>query len=83
RDHGLIYRFIPRDVLATDMEVLWLVRGDAESGRDYDPEKLVWLWDVTSRADKTIIERNQLGVLSRHYRPGPFGRMEPGTRQYV
>jgi len=22
-------------------------------------------------------------VLSRHYRPGPFSLMEPGTRQYV
>jgi len=82
-DHGLIYRFIPRDVLRTEMEVIWLVRGDAEAGRDYDPEALTWLWDVTSVADKTIIERNQAGVLSRFYRPGPFSRMEPGTRQYV
>ena len=26
-DHGLIYRFIPRSVDCTDMEVIWLVRG--------------------------------------------------------
>ena len=82
-DHGLIYRFIPRETLLTEMEVLWLVRGDAEAGRDYDPEALTWLWDVTSLADKTIIERNQAGVLSRAYAPGPFSLMEPGTRQYV
>ena len=65
------------------MEVLWLVRGDAEAGRDYDVEALTWLWDVTSIADKTIIERNQAGVLSRAYEPGLFSLMEPGTRQYV
>ncbi len=79
-DHGVIYRFIPRDVLHTEMEVLWLVRGDAH---DVDTDALTWLWDVTSQADKKIIERNQAGVLSRAYRPGPFSRMEPGTMQYV
>jgi len=82
-DHGLIYRFIPREVLRTEMEVIWLVRGDAEEGQDYDPQALTWLWDVTSLADKAIIERNQQGVLSRAYRPGPFSLMEPGARQYV
>jgi Rieske 2Fe-2S family protein len=82
-DYGVIYRFIPRDVCHTEMEVLWLVRGDAVAGRDYDPAALAWLWDVTSQADKAIIERNQAGVLSRAYRPGPFSLMEPGTRQFV
>ena len=82
-DYGVLYRFIPRGVLDTDMEVIWLVNGNAEAGRDYDPETLTWLWDVTSLADKKIIERNQAGVLSRAYRPGPFSLMEPGTKQYV
>jgi len=82
-DYGVIYRFIPRGVLDTQMEVMWLVRGDAQEGRDYDVQRLTWLWDVTSQADKRIIETNQAGVLSRHYRPGPFSLMEPGTRDYV
>jgi Rieske 2Fe-2S family protein len=82
-DYGVIYRFIPRGVLETEMEVLWLVNETAQPGRDYDPETLTWLWDITSQADKKIIERNQAGVLSRAYRPGPFSLMEPGTRQYV
>ena len=82
-DHGLIYRFIPRAGLETEMEVIWLTAGDALPGRDYDPDALTWLWDVTSREDKLIIERNQAGVSSRAYRPGPFSLMEPGTRAYV
>ena len=28
-DHGLIYRFVPKSVDRSDMEVIWLVRGDA------------------------------------------------------
>jgi len=82
-DYGVIYRFLPTSVLETEMEVLWIVDAGAQEGRDYDPEALCWLWDITSLADKQIIERNQLGVLSRAYRPGPFSKMEPATRQYV
>ncbi len=82
-DHGVLYRFIPRATLDTDMEVIWMVRGDAHEGRDYDVEALTWLWDVTSLADKRIIEMNQAGVRSRTYRPGPYSLMEPGTRAYT
>ena len=65
------------------MEVIWLVRGDAVEGRDYDLAALTWLWRVTSVADKAIIETNQAGVASRFYEPGPFSRMEPGAHAYV
>jgi Rieske 2Fe-2S family protein len=82
-DHGVIYRFIPRATLDTEMEVIWLVRGDAREGADFDVEALTWLWDVTSLADKRIIEMNQAGVRSRTYRPGPYSLMEPGTRAYT
>jgi Rieske 2Fe-2S family protein len=82
-DYGVIYRFLPKDVLETEMEVLWIVDGGAAADRGYDPEALSWLWDITSQADKKIIERNQQGVLSRAYRPGPFSRMEPATRLFV
>jgi len=82
-DHGVIYRFAPLSPLATRMEVIWLVAGAAREGVDYDPARLAWLWEVTSLADKTIIERNQAGVKSRAYEPGPFSLMEPGARQYV
>lgn len=82
-DYGVVYRFIPRAALRTEMEVIWLVRGDAQAGRDYDPDQLTWLWHVTSLADKRIIERNQAGVRSRDYHPGPFSLMEPGTAAYV
>ena len=80
-DHGLIYRFIPRSVDSTDMEVIWLVRGGARAGVDYDPGRLTWLWQVTSVADKRIIELNQQGINSRYYEPGPYSEMEQDTRR--
>jgi len=82
-DHGVIYRFIPKTPATCEMEVAWLVRGDARAGVDYDPDKLTWLWKVTSEADKRIIEQNQQGVNSRYYEPGPYTPMEQNTRRYV
>jgi phenylpropionate dioxygenase-like ring-hydroxylating dioxygenase large terminal subunit len=82
-DHGVVYRFIPRSVDRTDMEVLWLVHGEAIAGRDYDTERLNWLWRVTSIEDKQIIERNQQGVNSRYYEPGPYSLQETYTRRFV
>jgi Rieske 2Fe-2S family protein len=82
-DHGLIYRFMPRSVQSTDMEVIWLVRADARAGVDYDVERLTWLWRVTSVADKRIIELNQQGINSRYYEPGPYSEMEQDTRRFV
>ena len=82
-DHVVGYRFTPRACQETDCEVVWLVRGDAEAGRDYDPERLSWLWRVTTEADKTIIEKNQEGVNSRFYRPGPYAPMESFCARFV
>jgi phenylpropionate dioxygenase-like ring-hydroxylating dioxygenase large terminal subunit len=82
-DHGLIYRFVPRSVNRTDMEVIWLVNGAAQAGVDYDLERLTWLWKVTSVADKRIIELNQQGITSRYYEPGPYAPMEQHTASLV
>jgi phenylpropionate dioxygenase-like ring-hydroxylating dioxygenase large terminal subunit len=82
-DHGVVYLFIPREAQKTDMEVLWLVRADAEAGRDYEPARLAWMWDVTSIADKKIIDFNQKGVNSRFYEPGPYTPMEDPARNFI
>jgi phenylpropionate dioxygenase-like ring-hydroxylating dioxygenase large terminal subunit len=82
-DHGLIYRFIPRSADRTVMEALWLVDADAVEGRDYDLERLTWLWRVTSIEDTQIIERNQEGVNSRFYEPGMYSNQEHATSRFV
>jgi len=82
-DHVVIYRFTPLTIDTADCDITWLVRGDAEEGRDYDKEKLTWLWDVTTQADKAIIERNQQGVNSRYYVPGPLSEMEEYSWKFL
>ncbi len=82
-DHVVLYRFTPLTVDTADCDITWLVRGDAEEGKDYDREKLTWLWDVTTHADKAIIERNQQGVNSRYYVPGPLSTMENYTWKFL
>ncbi|HSM68711.1 MAG TPA: hypothetical protein VK830_03280, partial [Xanthomonadales bacterium] len=54
-----------------------------EEGRDYDKDKLTWLWDVTTQADKRIIETNAKGVMSSHYQPGPLSSMETFLGTYL
>lgn len=82
-DHGVIYRFVPLSPSTCAMELIWLVKGDAVEGLDYDVEKLTWLWRVTSEADKRITEDNQKGVNSRFYQPGPYAPSEPNLICYI
>lgn len=82
-DHVVCYVFTPVEHLDSRCEILWLVRNDAEEGRDYDVDDLTWLWDVTTKADKTIIVNNWKGLRSRYYMPGPFSEMERAERIYV
>jgi phenylpropionate dioxygenase-like ring-hydroxylating dioxygenase large terminal subunit len=82
-DHGIIYRFVPRTVQHTEMEVIWLVDQDAVEGKHYDVERLTWLWKTTSVEDKKIVELNQCGVNSRYFEPGPYSLQEPYARRFV
>jgi len=75
-DHAVTYRFTPRALHETECEVAWLIRDDAVEGTDYDVARVTWLWRVTTEADKAIVERNQQGVNSRYYVPGPYAPME-------
>lgn len=82
-DHVVIYRFIPLTADTSECDITWLVNGDAVDGIDYDKSRVTWLWDVTTEADKFIIEHNQQGVNSRYYEPGPYSEMEEFTDRFV
>jgi Rieske 2Fe-2S family protein len=82
-DHVVAYVFTPTDMNNSRCDIYWLVRNDAEAGKDYDVDRLTWLWDVTTQADKSIIINNSKGVHSRYYEPGPFSGMERAERIYI
>jgi phenylpropionate dioxygenase-like ring-hydroxylating dioxygenase large terminal subunit len=85
-DHAVLFQFLPRAVDQTDVTVTWLVDGAATPDA-VDVERMVWLWDVTTLQDKTIIEANAAGVRSRAYVPGPYSKLEqwgiPVTTKYI
>ena len=82
-DHIVIYRFTPVSLDKSECDITWLVNGDAEDGKDYDKEKLTWLWDVTTEADKRIIENNAAGVNSRYYQSGSLSTMEDYLGRFI
>ena len=82
-DHALLTRFTPVSPLETELELTWLVREDAVTGDDYDPEAVCWLWRVTAEQDKRICENNQLGILSSRYQPGPYATTESSVDDFV
>tara|TARA_B100001123_G_C15252653_1_gene1003395 strand:- start:311 stop:1543 length:1233 start_codon:yes stop_codon:yes gene_type:complete len=81
-DFATLFTFIPQSTLHTQVELMWLVHKDAKEGIDYNLEEMIWMWDLTTIADKTIIENNQKGVLSDKYKPGPLSQMEKGLEKF-
>ena len=82
-DHVVVYHFKPLTIDTADCEIIWLVNESAEEGKDYKLDELIWLWDVTTIADKRIIENNQEGVNSRFYEPGPFTKFEDFEQGFI
>lgn len=71
-DHAVLTRVLPIDRRRTATRVTWLVRGDAEEGRDYTLDRLLPFWQLTSEQDWALCERAATGVASPAYRPGPL-----------
>ena len=82
-DYALLVTYMPQSADVTHAVMRWLVRSDAREGVDYDPAKLCWLWDETTKQDKSIIELNAAGVASRGYTPGPYSTLESGTADFI
>ena len=82
-DYALLATYVPQSADLTHVVMKWLVRGDARDGIDYDAAKLRWLWDETTKQDKSIIELNAAGVASRGYAPGPYSTLESMTADFI
>jgi Rieske 2Fe-2S family protein len=71
-DHSVSTRLLPKGPQLTAIRVWWLVDQTAVEGRDYDLAKLMPFWRLTSEQDWEICERQQRGVNSQAYVPGPY-----------
>jgi Rieske 2Fe-2S family protein len=82
-DHAVTTRLVPVGVERTAVVVTWLVDEDAIEGRDYVLERLLPVWRRTSEQDWALCERNQRGVRSPAYVPGPLsGRREANVTAF-
>lgn len=75
-DHGVSTRLLPAGPEETAIRVWWLVDEKAVEGRDYDPARLLPFWQLTSEQDWLICERQQKGVNSSAYTPGPYSEFK-------
>jgi Rieske 2Fe-2S family protein len=73
-DHGVSTLLLPSGPRKTLARVTWLVHEDAVEGKDYELEKLMPFWQLTSEQDWAICERQQKGVGSSAYQPGPYSK---------
>jgi Rieske 2Fe-2S family protein len=71
-DHAVLTRLVPDGPGRTLITVRWLVDAGAVEGRDYILESLLPFWRITSEQDWSLCERNQAGVRSPAYTPGPY-----------
>ena len=71
-DHGVSTLLLPAGPRKTLARVTWLVHENAVEGRDYQLDKLMPFWQLTSEQDWAICERQQKGVESSAYEPGPY-----------
>jgi phenylpropionate dioxygenase-like ring-hydroxylating dioxygenase large terminal subunit len=83
-DYTVLVRMLPLGPEETLVTTKWLVDAEAVEGVDYDLETLTTVWKVTNDQDKALVERNQAGVRSPGYRPGPYSpALEAGVLKFV
>jgi len=72
-DFAALIVFTPRSTKHTDVDINWLVDGRA---KDVDVDRMIWIWDVTTKQDKIFTENNQRGINSSRYQPGRLSNLE-------
>ena len=75
-DHAVSTRLLPVGPQLTALRVWWLVDAKAVEGRDYQLDKLMPFWQLTSEQDWEICERQQRGVNSSAFTPGPYSTVK-------
>ena len=83
-DHTVSTRLAPAGPQRTLVQVQWLVREGAVEGKDYTLDTLLPFWELTSEQDWDLCEKNQAGVSSSAFTPGPYStRREYNVIRYT
>jgi phenylpropionate dioxygenase-like ring-hydroxylating dioxygenase large terminal subunit len=83
-DFAFIYDWLPVSATQTLFRSTWFVHEDAVEGEDYTVAQVVDMHTRVNEEDIAILERQQAGINSSAYVPGPFHiPLENDTRRYV
>jgi Rieske 2Fe-2S family protein len=82
-DYAIFIQIMPVAPQETKVICKWAVHEEAVEGSDYDLERLLDVWRKTNEQDQQFCERNQRGVNSKGYRPGPYAPSEHGVWTFV
>jgi Rieske 2Fe-2S family protein len=83
-DSCISFRVLPIAPKRTEVTTRWLVNRDAVEGVDYDLNTLTEVWVATNNEDRALVERNQRGIDSPAYEPGPYSiEYEDGVLQFI
>jgi phenylpropionate dioxygenase-like ring-hydroxylating dioxygenase large terminal subunit len=74
-DYAMFYRMLPAGPQRTLVTATWLVNRNAQEGRDYDLKYLTEVWNSTNDQDAILSERNQRGINTDGYLPGPYNQV--------
>jgi phenylpropionate dioxygenase-like ring-hydroxylating dioxygenase large terminal subunit len=83
-DHAIVIDWVPISPRQTAFRTRWLVHENAVEDQDYDLAKVMEMAEKFNLEDKRMVERQQQGVNSRGYQPGPYNiPLEDPTRQWM
>ena len=83
-DFAFVIDWVPVSATETVFRTRWLVHAEAVEGVDYDRAEVVDLANTFNLEDKVIVERNQAGINSPSYEPGPYQiPLENDTRKFI
>lgn len=74
-DHAVLTRLLPAGPRSTMARVYWIVDAAAKEHADYELDRLMPFWQLTSEQDWELCERVQQGVDSTAFSPGPLSRV--------
>jgi Rieske 2Fe-2S family protein len=83
-DMVISFRVLPIGPKQTEVVTKWLVHKDAVEGVDYDIPTMTEVWVATNAQDQFLVERNQRGIESPAFEPGPYSlEYEDGVIQFI
>jgi Rieske 2Fe-2S family protein len=83
-DYANSTQLIPLGPALTRARIVWLVDEKAREGIDYDKERVIALWKITTEQDWQLCEANQAGIQSTRYQPGPLSPLvEQGVETFT